>query len=299
MRIPRWLKIAYVAVVAAVLGWVLASSGPALLQSRALLSSPAPYVFIAAWIGMAAMLGALWALMLRLSLGLRLPAREWLHLQAIAWSGRYLPGKVGLLAGKASLVERDGVGWRGLGYSVLFEQAAFVASGLLVALLLLDTPGSLPDAWLPSWLATHWTPARLTAAALGIVAFVVGSAWLQRMTGATRSLGASQSAGLLLLYLVPHALVGAGAFVVLAAVVPDAATLGIATIIGVLALAHAAGVLAIFAPAGLGVREAVLAAGLSPVLPWPEALAFAALLRLLSLIGDAFFFLFGLALRRR
>jgi glycosyltransferase 2 family protein len=299
LRIPRWLKVAYVGVVAAMLAWVLVSSGPALLQWSDLLSSPGPYVFIATWIGMAAVLGACWAWMLRLSLGLRLPARDWLHLQAIAWSGRYLPGKVGLLAGKASVAERDGVGWRGLGYSVLFEQTAFVASGLLAALLLLETPGWLPEPWLPSWLAPLWTPVRLTAAALGITMFVFGSAWLGRRMQAAGSLSASQSAGLLLLYLVPHALVGAGAFMVLAEVVPDAATLGVARMVGVLALAHAAGVLAIFAPAGLGVREAVLAAGLAPVLPWPEALAFAALLRLLSVVADAIVLLLGLGLHAR
>ena len=57
--------------------------------------------------------------------------------------------------------------------------------------------------------------------------------------------------------------------------------------IGLLAIAHVAGVLAVFAPSGLGVREAVLAVGLSASMPFEQGLVVAALLRGATLVADA------------
>lgn len=47
--------------------------------------------------------------------------------------------------------------------------------------------------------------------------------------------------------------------------------------------------MAVFAPAGVGVREFVLALGLSPFLSIEDALALAAILRLLTVIADVAF----------
>lgn len=57
-------------------------------------------------------------------------------------------------------------------------------------------------------------------------------------------------------------------------------------VIGLYALAYGAGFLAIFAPAGVGVREAVLVLGLAGRMSTEEALVFAALHRMLYLFAD-------------
>jgi glycosyltransferase 2 family protein len=298
VRVPRWLTRAYVMVAVFVLAWVLLASGPELLRWRRLLAAPGAYAYAASWISMAALLGGLWALMLRWAYDVRLGWREWLPLQALAWGGRYLPGKVGLLAGKALLAGREGMGWRRVGFSVLYEQIAFVVSGFLVALLLLSGAELVPENWRRDWLEMVTTPMRLAVAALGAVGFALGLAWVGGRMAAAARLEFSRSIVLLLLYLLPHALVGTGAWLLLTEIVPAGSTLAVTTVIGVLALAHAVGVLAIFAPAGLGVRELVLAAGLAPLMPLTEALAFATLLRLLSVVADGLLLLLGLAIRR-
>ena len=60
-------------------------------------------------------------------------------------------------------------------------------------------------------------------------------------------------------------------------------------VISLLAAANVAGILAFFAPAGLGVREAVLVAGLAPYLSAGDALGIAAILRVLTLLADLIF----------
>lgn len=299
LRFPRWLKLAYVMVVAAVLGWVLLKAGPGLLQWRSLINAPGAYAFVAAWIAMAVLLGQLWALLLRWSYGVRLGVREWLPVQALAWGGRYLPGKVGLLAGKAALAERENLGWRRLGFSVLVEQLCFVVAGIVAACLFLASVDLLPAHLRAEWLAATWTPFRSLLVVVCILGFLVGVSWLGRRLDAATRLSNARAAALLSFYLLPHLLVGAGAYLALVGLVPAATSIGIYTMIGVVALAHSVGVLAIFAPAGLGVREVVMAAGLASALPLPEALAFATLLRLLSVVADSLFLLMGLAMRRR
>ena len=104
-----------------------------------------------------------------------------------------------------------------------------------------------------------------------------------------------------MIYLVPHLVVGIGSYPLLCALIPEAAPLGATGMIGLLALANMAGILAIFAPAGMGVREAVFGLGLISFAPLPSVLAFAAVLRLLTLMADAVFFVLagGVALLYR
>lgn len=61
---------------------------------------------------------------------------------------------------------------------------------------------------------------------------------------------------------------------------------GVPLSIGVFALAWSVGFLVVFVPAGVGVREAVLTAGLAPVLPAGAALVLALVSRVLMSIGD-------------
>ncbi len=64
-------------------------------------------------------------------------------------------------------------------------------------------------------------------------------------------------------------------------------------LISLFAIAWTAGVITPGAPSGLGIREAVLVVGLSPIAPAADAVLIAGLLRLLTVSGDVLFFLFG------
>lgn len=63
-------------------------------------------------------------------------------------------------------------------------------------------------------------------------------------------------------------------------------TTDVVAAVAAFALAHAAGVLLVFAPAGLGAREAVLIALLAPAVGVPTAAAAALLARVAHSIGD-------------
>lgn len=300
-KLPAWAKAIYLCGVIAVLGWAVVDSAAQFQHWQHLFKDSRAYVFMAAWVAMAFVLGASWALLLRWRFGVRLGIREWLPIQALAWGGRYLPGKLGLLAGKFALLGRGVLDAKRLTYSVLWEQVAFVVSAAIAAAIFLVEPiGSSPDV-----LAGHWDLVRLLAGSGSVVLFLTLDTILRRMWPGPRTsecvLGAGKRVLLLVIYLVPHLVVGIGSYPLLCALIPEAAPLGATGMIGLLALANMAGILAIFAPAGMGVREAVLGLGLMSFAPLPSVLAFAAVLRLLTLMADAVFFVLagGVALLYR
>ncbi len=287
----------YVLVVGAWLVWVVVATDFSRLAGASWSDGAAP-VFILAWLLLPIGLGLLW----RFSLGCG--SRVWLpwpltaRVQALAWAGRYLPGKAGMWIAKLSLVGRSGLDWRVLGHSLLVEQGVFVIAGGLLAALLLPWPNRV----LGHGMDSGWAEVLALAQAspvlvLSLVVIVVLTAisvliWLGRRGGLR--LSAPVWLALLVGHGALHVVLGLGLYPLLAAVLPDAAAaLGPWGTVGALAFANVAGILAVIAPAGLGVREAGLAALLLAWASWPDALAFAALARLLSVLADLAFVVFA------
>ena len=291
--IARAIRAGYVIAVVLAVAWAII--GTDFLAQGQVLSSlkrPAGWAFIAAWCVMVVMLGWLWRLWVEWRYGVTLRAAEWLHAQAMAWSGRYLPGKLGLMLGKLA-VARDRLGWRKVGQSVLVEQMAFVAAGIFTAVLLMPSYMVESIDELPRWVGSGWPIFRLLIAAGTVCAFILGLRLLDWITtGETDEVGTQpglrRCVALLGLYVAPHALVGIAFHALVLATSSGAVAPSVAHCIAILALAHVAGIVAIFAPAGLGVRELVLAAGLSPFMGFQEALLIAAALRLLTVVADSF-----------
>jgi hypothetical protein len=282
-------------VVLVVLGYLFWQVPEAIRVLPARASDAGAWMFVLAWALMAASLGVLWAVGLRAIARRRLGLLETLQVQGGAWAGRYLPGKAGLLAGKLVLADGRGLDARTLAASVLFEQLAFIAAGVAIAAACLD-PALLAHWPNPGEVATLAGPGFRAAAVAISTALAIAAAWV-----AIRTAGAGHVAALApvaLLYLLPHAICGLG----LAALV-KAGGLEMSPVdaIGAMALANVAGVLAVFAPAGLGVREAVLVAVL-PAQDPAAVVAFVAMVRILATLGDALFIAVGLsagALRTR
>lgn len=234
------------------------------------------------------LLGCGWAGALRAWSGVRLSLAQWAPMQAAAWIGRYLPGKLGLLAGKMQICEQ-GIGWKLVTGSVISEQVAFIASGLMLSALAI--PLWLP--LLPIPVVRHHD-ALLGALFLPMVAVAILGAWIagRRLPNAKRTWGVR----LLLWSTLAHVAAGLGFHVLLASLLDSPPS--VLESIGLLAAAHTIGILAIFAPAGLGVREMVITAALAPQLGWPEAVAISALQRGLVVIGDLCIAPVALAIRR-
>lgn len=285
----RWIKRIYGTATLVVLGWALVAAWPSLQHWDVAIVLPGVLASMAGWLVMVLLLGCGWAGALKAWSGLRLRLVDWLPMQVAAWIGRYLPGKLGLLAGKMHVCEW-GVGWKRVTGSVLSEQAAFVGSGLALSSL------ALPY-WLPlmptgaTWHPTAWLVALMTPA----LAVVCTGAWASGRQ--LPDADAAWSLRLLGWSTLAHVAAGAGFHLLLASLLSDPP--GLVASIGLLAAAHTAGVLVLFVPAGLGVRELVIAAALAPTLGWPEATAITALQRALVVLADACMAATAVAMGRR
>lgn len=292
-RLLRSLKAIYVISVVVAIAWSL-SRMDVLDDGRllAMLRLPASLGFLFAWCAMVLSLGWLWSLWVEWRYDARLTGSEWLKAQALAWSGRYLPGKLGLVLGKLVVIREDGLNWRQVGASVLVEQMAFVAAGSLVGLLLLPGEVLLTVAWLPPWMTANLGLFVATVAAIVVLAFIQGVRFIdlaqrEQTAAAPKLPGVGRRVALLSLYAAPHLLVGFAFYLLAIAAYPIASSLSPAHAIAALALAHVAGIVAVFAPAGLGVRELVLAICLGAALDFEQSLMLAAALRILTVAADA------------
>ncbi len=179
-------------------------------------------------------------------------ARVWL----LANLGRYVPGKVWSVAGLVVLAQRAGVAAWPAGASAVAIQA--VAIGTAVAVVAAATPGAA-------------SPLRLGAAALiagGTIAVLAWGRAARAVAGLVGipqiqplSLGAvAQSAGFGLLSWIAH---GVG-FWLLGRGLGLPGALPVSTAIGAFTLGYVLGLLALFAPGGVGVREVVLISLFTP-----------------------------------
>ncbi|MCA1779385.1 MAG: hypothetical protein LC637_08400 [Xanthomonadaceae bacterium] len=299
-RLAASWRAAFVVLVGGWLAWVLLSGefGPAPRPGTWLQVQTG--LFLAGWLALPLGLGLLWRWNLQLLTAIRLPLALLLTTQGLAWGGRYLPGKSGLWLAKLSISRRSGIDLRTLGWAVLVEQGLFVLAGALVFIVLLPWSDiAARVAWQhPALsalqaLAAHplFGPARIlfaiALAAVGLAAMRIGKAALPE---GARWPDWSQWLLLLAGHLVLHLTIGLALAPLLWLLLPDsAALLGTSGIIAALALANIAGILALFAPAGLGVREVVLAGLLAAGADYPKALAVAAFLRLVTFLADVAF----------
>lgn len=223
---------------------------------------------VCATVGLA-LTGVLWRMLLS-TLGSMVPLRAAGAVFFVGQLGKYVPGSVWSFAAQAQLGRRHGVPARSSVtasslflllhiFSGLALGGAFVAGGVLHT--------DLARGW---WLLG----AVVSAAALAPPAL--------RIVGRRLS-GIDVVAPDLLRSLALMAAVWACYGLCLWILLPSANVLAAGA---AFALAHAAGVLLVFAPAGLGAREAVLIALLSPAVGVPSAAAAALLARVAHSIAD-------------
>ncbi|MCC5866323.1 MAG: hypothetical protein JJU31_14465 [Wenzhouxiangella sp.] len=262
------------------------------------------WVFLLAWTLLPFGLGLLWRWNLLFSVGWRLPWTDWLATQSVAWAGRYLPGKAGLWIAKIGAFGFKEGTKRRVSHSVIVEQVLFLLSGLLFALLLLPWARLLSltqfsDA-VPAAVLTHAGSAlglgmRVLVALTLVCSTLLFLSYLGTKLGAgMRRTDAFRWLGLLTAHASIHLALGLSLYPLISLMLPDAALmLGPLGVAAVLALANSLGIMAVFAPAGLGVREAVLALCLSVDVAFAAALSVALFLRLVTMLADGLFSVLG------
>lgn len=204
--------------------------------------------------------GALIWLAILDALGVRAQFR-WTAVFFQAQLGKYIPGSVWQYAGRAAVARSHGIPVRPVGVSMPVE---FVSSGIAA--------GSMA-AFLLGW----WGAAVVGAVAVCLVV-------LERPVRSRRP-AAFAAARAALLY-VPAWLLLSGSFWLCARGLVAIPAHDLPYYMGAFAVAWLAGLLAIYAPGGLGVREAVLVALISSRLAAADALVIAAASRLILIVVD-------------
>lgn len=254
------------------------------------------YLLIATLIGIGTrfLFARIWLFFLAQSGDVPIAIRPELYLvYAKSWLGRYIPGSVTWVVGKVVFAARLGISKSRLAVSSFFEAMLQLLTILLTAtiLLLLDSRTfEFAGSWI--WLL-------LAAAVVGLVLVLppVFRSWAALAFRLIRKQQLDQSLVLptrpllqgFALFLVSSLLSGLALFFVALSVVPQ---LGFGDLLFILAasnLASAISMVAVFAPAGIGVREAVQIAGLSVVMPVEQALVVALSMRVVSLVWDLAF----------
>lgn len=230
-----------------------------------------------------------WALLARLASAapLRIAPLAVGHLRAQL--AKYLPGNVFHFAWRHLSARREGAGHRALALALLLESVLLVAAAAILALGVVSDPRI--DALAPWARKLAWAApvmALLAWIGIGVLARRGGHAHLApaRTAGPLSAVLALDLAFFLLAAFALRVLCG------------QPAGLPLPAWCGWLALAWALGYATPGAPAGLGLREAVLALGLGPVLGDAQALALALAYRLVTVAADGVLALAGFALLR-
>lgn len=240
-------------------------------------------------VGLVVLMALLWRWLLDLLAKKKLPLKAVLKIQILSWLGRYMPGKVGMFLGKILLGKEIGLSGSVLASSVLYEHLLFISSGFSIVLL---TLGSSVVAKLISVDVSLMQLILLIGIILASAPYLIKTAFylLEKiMTPGDHKVIAVLSVrntGLMFLgYHLAHLSAGAGFFLLLHTLVPD---IGIPALsaVGIITAAHLAGILAFFAPAGLGVRESVMTWLLLPYMELDSALSISILTRVWSTVAD-------------
>jgi uncharacterized membrane protein YbhN (UPF0104 family) len=218
----------------------------------------------------------------------RAAARVW----SLANLGRYVPGKVWSVAGLVVLARQAGVEAGPAAASAFVLQAISLGTG--VAVVAAVAPGSAP-------------PLRLAAAGVAAILTIAVLVWprtarrLGRLVDATAPLEPLRPAAVLAgaaLTVLSWGTYGAAFWMLARGLVPDT-PLPLPAAIGAFTLGYILGLLALFAPGGVGVRELVLIGLLAPFLGSGGAVAVSVASRLVLTVLEAAAALVTLPLRHR
>lgn len=215
-----------------------------------------------------------------------IPRRRGLSLYFASQLARYTPGKVGLPIVRMNGAPELGLSRRLVGVSVLIEMLSWTATGAIVGFLLLSF-ANVPSSGVGALAGKFATPLLIASLAGALVLVAVDRK--HAPAAIKRALDLEGHGALVplrlpawqLLYWLTWALHGYFLARALGATSAEAqATMGFSP------LANVLGFVALAAPAGVGVREAVLVAGLGPIIGSAAAIGAAIASRLVSLVAD-------------
>jgi glycosyltransferase 2 family protein len=241
-----------------------------------------------------------WQLSLR-SIGVRITLASSIRILTVAQFAKYLPGNVGHHVGRVLLAKKAGIAGQPTLVSMVIDSVAVVGAAAIWTLPSYSLALFLAERSQIDFIGTSLLVFAITTL---LVIFLFVGPLRSRFRTALASLAEFSDPsrlGLLLGVLLAHSVsfvaggyvlyVIAGSLADSSSIVPDL----LFNFVGIYSAAWLLGFLLPGAPAGLGVREACLLIGLSPMLGEQNALIAAALLRLVTTATDGLVFLAGLA----
>lgn len=243
-----------------------------------------------------------WQLMLRL-MDVVLGFKDVLQIVTIAQFGKYIPGNVGQHIGRIVLAKRSGIDSARTITSILLETLLLVVAACVCSLAALEL--------LPSISMMYGKSVQKSFAVLGVALLVcafigIVAPWSRRrLRHATEKFktlitkrGIWLSARTLAVHVMSFVL-GAASLTFIVFAMGSGAQPPHLSLFGIYAIAWLIGFVVPGAPAGLGIREALLVFGLTPLYGAEVAATSTALFRLVTVLGDGVALLLGLTLRAR
>ncbi len=197
------------------------------------------------------------------ALGDPMSGRDAFELNYITALGKYVPGGVWHMVGRFALAPSMGVRRRNIVVSTVFENALGVVSGILVAVVGLGF-GAVETLGIPVWLPVVIVLGMFAMMHPAIFGRIMALGMrLMKVEGEVPQLSTLQLIGQVAYRAFAWVVAGAAFLLYRNAIVIDPVnSLGLYA--GAYAAASVAGLLILFAPGGIGVREAVLTALLTP-----------------------------------
>ena len=216
----------------------------------------------------------------------------------ISQPAKYLPGNVGHYLSRLALARSHGFDGIKVLHSMGLETAILLLAGITCSLFSVfflgwDFLASGVREHLPEFAVSPIFRVLIVMFSIGGITLMLG--WREKEL---RRRGVAASGVCLLLYLGNFLLMG-GMVYLLALWIFDAPGGLLWLTVGVSALAWTAGFVVPGAPAGLGIREVILVAGLGPLYGETNAVGISLALRFLTLFGDGLGFVVGLMLQRK
>ena len=251
------------------------------------------------------LLGACWYLLVKDLSPTGIPLMDAISIVCLSQLGKYIPGNLGQHVGRIFLARRKGLRATIVILSIFYESLLLVGIATTAALAALLIAGNeffghiqqIP-AW---WILASMVVLATVAPTLGHRVFErVAHWWAKRKGIESQSIRMPElrTFWLVGLFYIANYLILGLILQIIAERLFDAQGAGILLLSGIFAVAWIAGFITPGAPAGLGVREVVLVAALTPVYDQQTAVGIAAVLRIATVLGDGVAFLVGLGLSR-
>ncbi len=240
------------------------------------------------FVGAVVMSGVLWGVLVRHMSGREVPVADSVRIHAASWLLKYVPGQVGSLVNKIAWAKKHGHSKKTIATSVIYENILMVFASVLLSLpllLMFDVEIFNNSTILVALVAV--VPMLVVAnerVFYAILNKLLRLAKRQPLEGSTL-LSSRQILGNTIYYMAPRVINGIGFVIIAAAMLPVTPDMYV-PLASIFILASVIGMLALFVPSGIGVREGIIVLLASVYFAPEQAIVLALVARFFTTIAD-------------